>query len=591
MWLLLVAASGAALLVFRWLLDRSRQPRHGDSDLPPGPQGLPLIGYSLGLKPLEQLDALTEEYGPVFMFRLLGRDYVHLGSYSSIREAYVKLGDCFVGRPRDSTAMGFLLDHQGISESEGHEWTEHRRFVLHTLRDFCFGKLSVLDRVQEAAHRLVGRVADQAGEPFDPEPLIFEAVISTMAGLLFDVDYDTNKKYVCSCENKAEGETPGSNAAAPTADDTSPADDTLQAGDTLPADDNSQADDASQGDDTLQADDLSSASDAAALEEDQASGSVEPEEGGDLARLIRIVTRLTPLLNNDVLPQLWMRASPVELQPGFQELQRLKRELDELLEQMVAEHEPSLDDSQLRDYMDVYLDERRRAMEEGTLDTSTFTISRLKTICVDLLVSGTASSVAQLCWTLKLLARHPEAQERCQREMDAVLSSPDQLGSVFSRDNLPFTEACLLEAARFASVHMVAPPRTNVEEATVCGFRVPAGCRVLANLWLAHRDPGFWQEPHRFVPERFLQAEELHGRPDKRDAFLPFGLGKRVCIGESLAKTEVFVFVTELLKKFSFSVPAEFAAQDLSFRPAQGTLRFAEPFRLVAERRVLTTTL
>ncbi|KAH6925474.1 hypothetical protein HPB50_005723 [Hyalomma asiaticum] len=113
MWLLLVAASGVALLVFRWLLDRSRKPRSGDGDLPPGPQGLPLVGYSLGLKPLEQLDALAEEYGPVFMFRLLGKDYVHLGSYSAIREAYVKLGDCFVGRPRDSTAMGYLLDHQG----------------------------------------------------------------------------------------------------------------------------------------------------------------------------------------------------------------------------------------------------------------------------------------------------------------------------------------------------------------------------------------------------------------------------------------------------------------------------------------------
>lgn len=578
MWLLLVAASGAALLVFRWLLDRSQKPRHGNSDLPPGPQGLPLIGYSLGLKPLEQLDALAEEYGPVFMFRLLGRDYVHLGSYSAIREAYVKLGDCFVGRPRDSTAMGFLLDHQGISESEGHEWTEHRRFVLHTLRDFCFGKLSVLDRVQEAAHRLVGRVAAQGGQPFDPEPLIFEAVVSTMAGLLFDVDFDVNKKYVGSCENKAEGESRASNDGAPMTDDTSPTNDSS------PTDNSPQADDASQGDDNSQADDATAV-------EDQASGSVEPEEESDLARLIRLVTRLTPLLNNDVLPQLWTRASPVELQPSFSELQRLKRELDDFLEKMVAEHEPSLDDSQLRDYMDVYLDERRRAMEEGTLDRSTFTIQRLKTICVDLLVSGTASSVAQLCWTLKLLARNPEAQERCQQEMDDVLGSSDQLGSVFSKDNLPFTEACLLEAARFASVHMVAPTRTNVEEATVCGYRVPAGCRVLANLWLAHRDPGFWQEPHRFDPTRFLQPEELHGRPDKRDAFLPFGLGKRVCIGESLAKTEMFVFVTELLKKFTFSVPEEFAAQDLKYRAAQGTLRFPEPFNLVAERRVMTTTL
>ncbi|XP_065309031.1 cytochrome P450 2D14-like [Dermacentor albipictus] len=557
MWLLLVAASGVALLVFRWLLDRSRKPRRGDGDLPPGPRGLPLVGYSLGLKPLEQLDALTEEYGPVFTFHLLGKQYVHLGSYSAIREAYVKLGDCFAGRPRDSTAMGFLLDHQGISESEGHEWTEHRRFVLHTLRDFCFGKLSVLDRVQDAAHRLVGRVAAQCGRPFDPEPLIFEAVVATMAGLLFDVDYEdddgvSNNTSSARCANDTHGKGRVNDDGEPQQTDEVP-----------PADDATTA-------------------------EDRAPTPVETEDEAHLARLVRLVAKATPLLSNDVLPQLWTCASPVELSPGFSELQRLKRELDEFLERMIAEHEPSLDESRLRDYMDVYLDERRRAMEEGTLHKSTFTIHRLKTICADLLVSGTASSSAQLCWALKLLARHPGCQRRCQDEMDAVLASADQLGSVFSKDNLPFTEACLLESARFASVHVVAAPRTNLDEATVGGFRIPAGSRVLANLWLAHRDPEFWREPHTFDPTRFL-AED--GRPERKDAFLPFGLGKRICIGESLAKTQMFVFVTELLKRFTFTVPEEFATQDLNFRPSQGTLRFPEPFHLVATPKVLTTTL
>lgn len=552
------------MLVFRWLLDRSRKPRSGDRDLPPGPQGLPLVGYSLGLKPLEQLDALAEEYGPVFMFRLLGKDYVHLGSYSAIREAYVKLGDCFVGRPRDSTAMGYLLDHQGISNSEGHEWTEHRRFVLHTLRDFCFGKLSVLDRVEDAAHRLVGRVVAQGGLPFDPEPLIFEAVVATMAGLLFDVEYEEGANNALSSSSSAAAA-----ATAPGAGDMR-----------YESEQQQQTDEGAEP-----ADDATKAEDGRVV---VPPVSVESEDEAYLARLVRLVAKATPLLNNDVLPQLWTCASPVELSPGFSELQRLKRELDEFLERMIADHEPSLDESRLRDYMDVYLDERRRAMEEGTLHKSTFTINRLKTICVDLLVSGTASSVAQLCWTLKLLARHPECQRRCQDEMDAVLSSADKLGSVFSKDNLPFTEACLLESARFASVHVVAAPRTNVEEASVCGFRIPAGSRVLANLWLAHRDTGFWREPHVFDPTRFL-AED--GRPERKDAFLPFGLGKRICIGESLAKTQMFVFVTELLKRFTFTVPEEFATQDLNFRPPQGTLRFAEPFHLVATPKILSTTL
>uniref|UniRef100_A0A4D5RSH0 Putative cytochrome n=1 Tax=Ixodes scapularis TaxID=6945 RepID=A0A4D5RSH0_IXOSC len=501
MWLLLVAASGVVLLVCRWLLDRSEQPRTNEADFAPGPQGLPLVGYSLGAQPLEKLNILAEQYGPVFAFRFLGRDYVHLGTYSSIREAYIKLGDCFVGRPRIPSAMAYLLDCQGISECEGQHWTEHRRFVLHTLRDFCFGKLSVEDRVHEAADRLVARLEGAAGRALDPEPVLNEAVVSVLASLLFDV---------------------------PSSDDQ-----------------------------------------------------------GDLARLIRLVNGATPFLHA-TLPNLWTCATPIELSAGFSELQRLKRDFHALLDKLVAEHERSLDESRLRDYMDVYLDERRRAMEEGSLDGSTFTIHRLKTICLDLLLSGTAPTTALLCWALKLVARHPEAQVRAQGEMDAVLASPDQLGSLFSRDNLPFTEAMVLEVHRLASVCMLAPLRTNSEETTVGGFRIRAGSRVLANLWRAHRDPDFWSEPERFDPKRFLGED---GRPDKKDAFMPFSLGKRGCLGESLARTEAFVFLTELLKKFSLAVTEPFQDQELGWRPPQGTLRFAEPFELIATPRTPSTAL
>lgn len=471
------------------------------------------MGYSLGAQPFDQLNVLAEEYGPVFAFRFLGRDYVHLGSYSVIREAYLKLGDCFVGRPRDPSAMAYLLDCQGISECEGQQWTEHRRFVLHTLRDFCFGKLSVQDKVQEVAHQLVDRVERASGGSMDPEPMLNEAVVSVLASLLFDLNGD--------------------------------------------------------------------------VDEEPTNGERVEEDGGDLARLIRLVNGATPFLY-DTLPNFWTCATPIELTAGFSELQRLKRDFHVLMDQLVADHERSLDDSKLRDYMDVYLDERRRAMEEGTLDGSTFTIHRLKTICLDLLLSGTASTTALLCWALKLVARHPDVQGRVQAEMDAVLASQDQLGSVFTRDNLPFTEAVILEVHRFASIYMVAPLRTNSEESSLGGVRVPAGSRVLANLWRAHRDPGFWSEPERFDPTRFLGGD---GRPDKKEAFMPFSLGKRVCLGESLAKTEAFIFLTELLKKFSFAVAEPFEDQDLGWRPPRGTLRFPEPFQLIATPRVLSTTL
>lgn len=103
----------------------------------------------------------------------------------------------------------------GISECEGQHWTEHRRFVLHTLRDFCFGKLSVQDRVHEAADRLVARLEGAAGKALNPEPLLNEAVVSVLASLLFDVPSSDDQGDLVRLIRLVNGATPFLHATLP----------------------------------------------------------------------------------------------------------------------------------------------------------------------------------------------------------------------------------------------------------------------------------------------------------------------------------------------------------------------------------------
>jgi cytochrome P450 len=80
------------------------------------------------------------------------------------------------------------------------------------------------------------------------------------------------------------------------------------------------------------------------------------------------------------------------------------------------------------------------------------------------------------------------------------------------------------------------------------GFEIPKGTLVFANLFAAHHDPAVWGDPANFRPERFLTA---NGKGVvKHDGLIPFSTGKRVCLGESLARDTLFLFITSLVHTF-----------------------------------------
>uniref|UniRef100_A0A3Q4I8P9 Uncharacterized protein n=1 Tax=Neolamprologus brichardi TaxID=32507 RepID=A0A3Q4I8P9_NEOBR len=171
-----------------------------------------------------------------------------------------------------------------------------------------------------------------------------------------------------------------------------------------------------------------------------------------------------------------------------------------------------------------------------------------------------------------------EHQERVQAEIDAVVGSSRQ-PSVSDRENMPYTDAVIHEIQRMGNIIPLNVLRMTSNETTVDKYTIPKGTMILASLDSVLHDESMWETPHSFNPQHFLDKD---GKFHKRDAFLPFSTGKRVCLGEQLARMELFLLFTSLLQRFSLSPPA---GEQPSLDFQLGGMRCPKPYRLCAVPR------
>ena len=162
------------------------------------------------------------------------------------------------------------------------------------------------------------------------------------------------------------------------------------------------------------------------------------------------------------------------------------------------------------------------------------------------LAAGHETTARSLAWTLYLLSRSPDVRDRLEAEIDGA--PLDETDPAKWSGLLPWTEAVIKESLRlYPSAPMLA--RTSREWDIVNGLPVPARTDVLVSTWLLHRQRDIWAEPDSFRPERFL-GEAAKSIP--RDAYLPFGLGPRVCIGARFAMMEMVIVLACLLRRVRF---------------------------------------
>ncbi|KAL2089548.1 hypothetical protein ACEWY4_014236 [Coilia grayii] len=265
-----------------------------------------------------------------------------------------------------------------------------------------------------------------------------------------------------------------------------------------------------------------------------------------------------------------MQYLPGGHQSAFANLARVK----EFIKQEVERHREDRNPSSPRDYIDCYLDE----IEMCTDPFAGFTEENLLYCVVDLFGAGTETTANSLRWAVLFMANHPSVQEKVHLEIDRVIG-PSRQPSMDDRADMPYTYAVVHEIQRCGSIVPFTPPRVASKDTTVAGRQVPKGLMVLPMLKPILYDVSEYNCPEEFNPAHFLDED---GKFMKRDNFIPFGIGKRACPGEQLARMELFLFFSSLMQRFRFQAPD---GLPLRTEGVVGITSGPKPFNICAEAR------
>ncbi|XP_047452532.1 cytochrome P450 2F2-like [Mugil cephalus] len=265
-----------------------------------------------------------------------------------------------------------------------------------------------------------------------------------------------------------------------------------------------------------------------------------------------------------------IRYLPLPFNKGFENFELF----DKLLLPMLAEHKKTRVPGEPRDFVDCYLDEL-----EKRGDDTTFSEDKLIGNVLDLYFAGTDTTSNTLLTAFLYLMNYPHIQERCQQEIDRVLDGKFRV-SFEDRHNMPYVQAVIHEVQRIANTVPLSVFHATTKDVELMGYSIPKGTMIIENLTSVLNEEGQWKFPHEFNPENFLNDQGDFVKPD---AFMPFSAGSRVCLGESLARMELFLIIVTLLRKFKFVWPKDAGKPD--YTPVYGVTLTPKPYHMKVQLR------
>ncbi|CAB3398702.1 unnamed protein product [Caenorhabditis bovis] len=427
--------------------------------LPKGPQPLPLIGnlHQIGYYAkthgglVEGFKEFRRRYGDVFTVWLGPFPTVHICDYALAQETHLKQANSYAHRFVKGI-LDYIREGRGIVASNGDFWQEHRRFALHTLRNFGLGRNIMEGRILE-------EIDYRSSTFFD---LLIGSIINQ---LLISERFKKNDATFEKIKTSLE----------------------------------------------------------AALEN------------------LTILEGFTPVW---ILKSRLFKFRHEYMFGPFDAIHNIiKNNIANRVAEIVrGDHVLSEDGN---DFLDAYLYKIQCDKEKS------YILDTLAVDMFDLWQAGQETTSTTLSWGFLCLLRHPEVVEKLRKELNRITMDGSRNLSLSDKPNTPYLNATINEVQRVASILNINLFRELQEDTYIDGQLVGAGAAVTVELSLLHTDEKVFENPGEFNPDRFITNEGLEKK------LIPFGIGKRACLGESLARAELYLVLGNLILRYNIEPVGE----------------------------------
>ena len=254
-----------------------------------------------------------------------------------------------------------------------------------------------------------------------------------------------------------------------------------------------------------------------------------------------------------------------------------------LTRRLFDEHKATLNPEKLRDVTDqlLFLSQNQDQWKDAGFEK--VSQRQLEAIVDTLFFAGVETTLTTLRWFFLYCLHHPEHQTRMSNEISSTFG-PNHRLTYSDLSSLPFTQAMLFETNRKASIARVNVAHKAMVDTSIAGVQIPKGAPVLFNFYSAHYDENHWEKPHEFKPEHWLNTDGSF-KEEKITHYFPFSAGTRGCLGEKMARIQMFLITAMLIRDFEVCPYLDEKLPGLDERGPGGPYAPATNYKVIFKRR------
>ncbi|KAL6086597.1 hypothetical protein STEG23_031625 [Scotinomys teguina] len=280
------------------------------------------------------------------------------------------------------------------------------------------------------------------------------------------------------------------------------------------------------------------------------------ENGDPMLTAIKTFTNgILDCLNNENLVDMipWLTIFPNKTLKTIKRYLKLR---DEVLMEMLEKHKEQFNNDSISNLTDILIQAKMNTDNNNTTDNQdSFSDRHILTTVGDFFGAGIETTTSMIHWIVAFLLHNPDVKKKIQKEIDQNIGL-SRTPTFNDRNHLLMLEATIREVLRIRPVAPILIPHKANIDTSIGEFTIPKDTHVLINLWALHHNEEEWDQPDRFMPERFLDPTGSHLITPSL-SYLPFGAGPRTCIGEVLARQVLLLYMAYMLQRFDLDVPED----------------------------------